>query len=106
MDNLFFNSWESLTRTACLTFLGYFSIILLLRVSGKRTLSKMNAFDFIVTIALGSSLAALALNKNVSLADGATAAALFISFQYGLTWLAVRFRFVKTIITNDPSLIF
>ncbi len=106
MENLFFDSWESLLRTTCLTFLGYFAMILLLRVSGKRTLSKMNAFDFIVTVALGSSLAALALNKNISLADGAAAAALFIFLQYCLTWLASRFKPVKSIITNDPALIF
>ncbi|WP_251130173.1 hypothetical protein [Exiguobacterium sp. s141] len=35
----------------------YLAIILILRVSGKRTLAKMNAFDFIVTVALGSILA-------------------------------------------------
>lgn len=40
--------------------LAYASLILLLRASGKRTLSKMNAFDFIVTVALGSTLASVA----------------------------------------------
>lgn len=35
----------------------YAFIVFVLRLSGKRTLSKMNAFDFIVTVALGSILA-------------------------------------------------
>ncbi|HSJ83210.1 MAG TPA: hypothetical protein VLA91_05265 [Acidimicrobiia bacterium] len=31
----------------------YASMVILLRVSGKRTLSKMNAFDLVVTISRG-----------------------------------------------------
>jgi uncharacterized membrane protein YcaP (DUF421 family) len=70
MDKLFFYSWESIIRTGVTTILAYFCLILLLRISGKRTLSKMNAFDFVVTIALGSILATVLLNKSVALADG------------------------------------
>lgn len=70
MKNIFFDSWESIFRTTVITILAYVLLIFLLRVSGKRTLSKMNAFDFIVTIALGSTLATVMLNKNVAFADG------------------------------------
>lgn len=73
MKNIFFDSWESIFRTVVITILAYVLLILLLRVSGKRTLSKMNAFDFIVTIALGSTLATVMLNKNVALIDGVLA---------------------------------
>jgi uncharacterized membrane protein YcaP (DUF421 family) len=41
-----------------------------LRVSGKRTLAKMNAFDLVVTVALGSTLATILLSADVSLAEG------------------------------------
>ena len=37
----------------------------------------MNAFDLIVTIALGSTLATVSLSKNVALADGVLAFFLF-----------------------------
>ncbi|MBD3629954.1 YetF domain-containing protein [Cyclobacterium sp.] len=106
MENIWFESWESLIRTICLTTMGYIAMVFLLRVSGKRTLSKMNAFDFIVTIALGSCLASVALNKNIPLTDGVTAISLFIAFQYLLTWLSVRKKEVKSLITNSPSLLF
>ncbi len=69
MKNIFFNSWESIYRTAIITVLAYVLLILLLRASGKRTLSKMNAFDLIVTIALGSNLATVMLSKDVALID-------------------------------------
>ena len=57
MKNIFFDSWESVVRTIVITVLAYVLLIVLLRISGKRTLSKMNVFDLIVTIALGSTLA-------------------------------------------------
>ncbi len=35
----------------------YVWLVVVLRVSGKRTRAQLNAFDFIVTVALGSTLA-------------------------------------------------
>jgi len=70
MQNIFFDSWHSIIRTIVITILAYIFLIFMLRISGKRTLSKMNAFDFIITIALGSTFASVSLNKNVALADG------------------------------------
>ncbi|PRY87084.1 DUF421 domain-containing protein [Mongoliibacter ruber] len=106
MEDFWFDSWESMLRVIFITPLAYTAMVLLLRISGKRTLSKMNSFDFIVTIALGSTLAAVALNKNIPLADGIMAIFLFIAFQFILTWLSVRIKAVKTLITSRPSLIF
>jgi len=53
-----------------------------LRISGKRTLSKMNACDFIVTVALGSTLATVLLSKDVALAEGLLAFILLIGLQF------------------------
>jgi uncharacterized membrane protein YcaP (DUF421 family) len=105
MEKFFFDSWESLLRTFTITVLAYIAMILLLRSSGKRTLSKMNAFDFIVTVALGSALAAVALNKNVALVDGVLAFFLLIFLQYVITWLSVRYKSVKHFITSKPTLL-
>ncbi len=65
----------------------------------------MNAFDFIITVALGSSLATVALNKNVTLAEGSLVFFLFIFLQYFITWLSVRVKRVKKIITSQPTLL-
>src|SRR5690606_24723916 len=105
MENIFFDSWQSIIRTLVITILAYIGMILLIRASGKRTLSKMNAFDFIITISLGSVLATVALNKNVALADGILAFFLLIFLQFAITWLSVRFKKVKRIITSQPILL-
>lgn len=105
MDNIFFDTPQVILRTLIIAVLGYTSLILFLRISGKRTLSKMNAFDFIVTVALGSTLASLLLSKDVSLAQGCLALALLIVFQYLITWASVRVSWLRRIVTGEPALL-
>jgi uncharacterized membrane protein YcaP (DUF421 family) len=105
MDNLFFNSWASVFRTSVLTLLAYIALVLILRVTGKRTLTKMNTFDFIVTIALGSSFATIVLNQNIAFVDGVILFFLLIFLQFFITWLSVRFRKFKHFITGTPALL-
>lgn len=102
---IFYNDWESFFRALILTFIAYISMILLLRISGKRTLSKMNAFDFIITIALGSSLASIATSKNLTIADGIAVFGILIFMQFLITWLSVRIKYFKRIITSEPSIL-
>ena len=95
----------SLLRTLIISVLAYAGLILMLRISGKRTLSKMNAFDLIVTVALGSTLASVLLTKSVALADGLLAFALLIGFQFSITWLSVRSPAVSRLVKATPTLL-
>lgn len=106
IENVFFSNWESLVRTFIVGLLGYFALILMLRISGKRTLSQVKEFDFIVTVALGSTLATVLLSKDVSLADGTLALAMLISLQYLLAYLSLRSKKVSRLISSDPTLLF
>tara|TARA_R110002012_G_scaffold176161_1_gene341045 strand:- start:22387 stop:22905 length:519 start_codon:yes stop_codon:yes gene_type:complete len=106
MENIVFENWESTIRTGVLTVLSYLAMVFLLRISGKRTLSKMNAFDFVVTIALGSCLASISLNKSVALIDGVLAISLFISMQFIFTYLSVHIKGFRTLVTSRPVIVF
>lgn len=105
MEKLFFTDWASLGRTLLLGVLAYLGLILLLRASGKRTLSKMNAFDFVVTVALGSTLASVLLTKSIALADGLLAFAVLIGLQFVITWLSVRSQAVNRLVKSEPALL-
>ena len=105
MEQIFFTSWTSIFRTLIIGVLAYAGLILMLRVSGKRTLSKMNAFDLIVTVALGSTLATVLLTKSVALADGLLAFALLIGLQFSITWLSVRSKAVSRLVKANPTLL-
>lgn len=56
---MFFTSWIDLLRVIVMGASAYFCLVFLLRISGNRTLSKMNSFDLVITIAFGSILAAI-----------------------------------------------
>ena len=102
---MFFNTWLALLRVLVVGTLAYVGLVFFLRISGKRTLSKMNAFDLIVTVALGSTLATTLLSKDVALAAGLAAFALLIGLQYILTWLAVRSDRFQRLIKAQPRLL-
>ena len=78
---MWFHSWFDLIRIVLVGSAGYFTLVGVLRVSGKRTLSQLNVFDFVVTVALGSILATVLLNADVSWAEGAVAFALIAGLQ-------------------------
>jgi uncharacterized membrane protein YcaP (DUF421 family) len=85
--------------------LAYAALVLLLRISGKRTLTKLNAFDLVVTVALGSTLATVLLSKSVALAEGVLALALLISLQYAIAWLSARSPRFQAFIKAEPTLL-
>ncbi|MFN4101363.1 MAG: DUF421 domain-containing protein, partial [Pararhodobacter sp.] len=67
--------------------------------------SKMNAFDLIVTVALGSTLATVLLTDTVPLLEGVLAMALLVYLQFAITWLSVRSRRFRSLIKSEPSLL-
>lgn len=106
MDPLFFDNWQTLVRTVLIGVMAYISLLIFLRISGKRTLAKMNAFDFVVTVSLGSVLATILLNRDVTLAQGATAFALLVTMQFLVTWSSVRWAWIRKLVTGEPAMLF
>lgn len=102
---MFFDDWFGVVRVLLVGSLAYVALVILLRVSGKRTLSKMNAFDLIITIALGSTLATVLLSKTVPAADGVAAFALLIFLQYAVTFFSVRSSWVAQLVKGQPTLL-
>ncbi len=100
-----FGGWTSIGRTAIVGVLAYACLVVLLRASGKRTLSKMNAFDFVVTVALGSTLATILLSKDVSLSTGVVALAVLVGMQYVVAWFSVRSVTVRRLTRSEPRLL-
>lgn len=102
---MFFDTWSDLLRTVVVGGLAYVALILCLRISGKRTLSKLNAFDLVVTVALGSTLATVLLNRDVALAEGVLAFVVLIGLQYIIAWLSVRSPTWRRIVKSEPRLL-
>ena len=105
-ERILFGGWPALARTALVGVLAYAALVVMLRLSGKRTLSKFNAFDFIVTVALGSTLATVLLSQQVALAQGVAAFGLLLALQFAITWLSVRSARVRGLVKGEPTLLF
>lgn len=104
-SDMFFESWSAIGRVLAVGSLAYAALVILLRTSGKRTLSKLNAFDLVVTVALGSTLATVLLSKDVALAEGVVALALLITLQFVIAWMSVRSSGFEDVIKSEPTLL-
>jgi uncharacterized membrane protein YcaP (DUF421 family) len=102
----FFDGWGLVVRAAVLAIVGYLALVTIIRISGKRTLSKMNVFDFVFVVALGSTLAATILSHDVSLAEGLAAVACLILVQVVLSWIITRSETIERIVNGEPVLVF
>lgn len=106
MEDVIIGDPTALLRTLAVGIAAYAALVLMLRLSGKRTLSKLNAFDLVVTVALGSTLSSILLDKTVSLAQGVLAFATLIALQFVVTWSSIRYRPLRGIVTGEPTLVF
>jgi uncharacterized membrane protein YcaP (DUF421 family) len=100
---MFFQSWPEIIRTMLVGGLAYIVLILFLRISGKRTLAKLNAFDLVVTVALGSTLSSILLDQSIALAEGAAALAVLIFLQFVVSFLSVRWKPFAQFVRSSPS---
>jgi uncharacterized membrane protein YcaP (DUF421 family) len=96
------NDWPTVGRIVVVGALSYLALILILRMTGKRTLSKLNAFDFVVTIALGSVLASVVVSSEVALVDGVVALLLLAGLQFVVAFAASRWPPLHRVATSQP----
>ena len=105
MKEIFFKDWDSLYHVAISAVLSFITLFTFVRITGKRTIANLNAFDFVVTVALGSILSFTILAE-VSLAEGTVALIMIIIMQYTLAWTAKRSKTLEKVINSEPTLLF
>lgn len=103
---MFFDGWGDLVRLLVVGTCAYIGLIVILRATGKRTLSKMNAFDLVITVALGSTLSSALLSQDVSLSEGLLAFALLCALQFVVTFFSVRSDRIQGFVKAEPSLLY
>lgn len=105
MTNIFFESWTKVLHVALLTVISFITLFLFIRISGKRTLAKFNAFDFVVTVTLGSVLAYMMLAQ-VNLTEGTVVLFLIIALQLLFVKLSRRSEKMENVLNSSPKLLF
>lgn len=104
MENYFGISFDKVAAIIIATLLIFIAIILLTRLSGKRSFSKMSSFDFASTIAIGSIIASGILLKDVTPSTAIIALTAIFALQTLIAYLR-RFGIIHKIIDNQPLLL-
>lgn len=80
------------------------AVVVLIRLNGLRSLSKMSSFDFAVTVAVGSIVASTLLSDSASLFDGAIGVAALLLTQRVVSYARVRAG-ASALVDNQPVLL-
>lgn len=103
-------NWIAATATSLLMVLLsgvgiYLALLLLTRVSGLRSFSKMSSFDFAITVAFGSVIASTILAEDPPLLVGMTGLAVLYLMQYGVSRGRRMSSAVERLVDNEPLLV-
>ena len=102
---MFFDGWESIGRVVLLATLTYAALVAALRVAGSRALAKMSAYDLVITIALGSLIASIPLQRSVTLAEGLAAIGTYLVLQRLVSLVTSRWRASRSVAKASPTLV-
>ena len=108
MDDItfFWNGWQALIRILVVGTLCYIALVIILKISRKRTLASLTAFDFIVTVAIGAVFGRLLTAKDVSISEAVTAFMLLACLQLLFSWLQLKFKSFRDLFTSRPVLLY
>ena len=105
-EKLFLDGFTDILRIAVAAPVLYVAAILFIRLTGKRSISKMNSFDWIVTVALGSILASGAMLDDVTILETLWAMALLFLLQWLLTKTVARWKLIRRVVKASPRLLY
>jgi uncharacterized membrane protein YcaP (DUF421 family) len=92
---MWFDSWSDIVRVLLVGIASYAFLIASIRILGERTLAQLNAFDFVVTVALGSTLATILLTSDVAFVEGIVALSLLLLLQAVVAFAAAVSRRIR-----------
>ena len=104
MKELFNTSWETVMLISASALGIYIAVIVLTRIIGKRSFSKMSSFDFAMTVAVGSIVATTILSSSVKMIEGIVGLAVVYLLQISVA-LARRNKTVQSLVDNSPLLL-
>lgn len=93
--------WEFAVRAAVV----YLSLLVLVRLTGKRTVGQFTPFDLVVVMLLSEAVSGSMNAQDDSLPGGLIAAATLIVLNLGVVMLASRFTKVDKVLQGSPVVI-
>ncbi|MGE8203676.1 YetF domain-containing protein [Heyndrickxia sp. NPDC080065] len=87
------------------TFIGFFVLLLLIRLLGKKQLAHMSFFSYITGIALGNIAGDLVIHKDVKIIDGIIGLALWVFLTAAIEYTVLKFSRSRILFDGEPSIV-
>jgi uncharacterized membrane protein YcaP (DUF421 family) len=101
-----YNGLEPIARVLFIAATGYLTLLILLRISGQRTLAQMTSLDLVITVTLGSAFGRVITAREVALMEviAAFGALVLLQLLVGMVW--GRTRKLRQTIAVWPTLLY
>jgi uncharacterized membrane protein YcaP (DUF421 family) len=93
--------WELVLR-ACVV---YVALLLMVRVTGKRSVGQFTPFDMITIVLLGTAVQNSLIGDDLSLTGGLVLAATLIGLNYTVGWITARVPRLHALVEGTPVLL-
>lgn len=102
----FWDGWEPILHTLITATIGFLALMLMLRLSGARSMASMTPLDFIVAVTIGSAFGRTLTAVDVPLAQAILTLAVLLGLQWAFGWLRRRSPVVRRLMDAPPVLLF
>lgn len=92
---------DSVLRAAAV----YFAVLVLFRLSGRRTLAQMTAFDFVLLLIISEATQNAMIGDDYSVTNGLLVIATLILLNIGLSLLKDRSRVIEELVDGVPTVL-
>jgi uncharacterized membrane protein YcaP (DUF421 family) len=103
--NWLYLGWHFPLRALFTSVLMFLTLLAVIRLGGKRTLTKMNVFDFVFSVAIGSTVASTIMSHDVTYVEGAIAVAAFAGMQILAGTISSRWSAADDVINGRPVML-
>lgn len=93
--------WEFVLR-ACVV---YVAILVMVRMSGKRSVAQNTPFDMILLVLLGTAVQNSLIGEDVSLLGGLLLAATLVGLNHAVGWVTARRLRIHSLVEGEPVLL-
>jgi len=83
----------------------FFVLWAIIRVSGRRTLGEMTAFDFVLFLIIGGSTQRAITGQDYSLTNAFILVATFVALDIGLSIVDLKWPFMRRLLNATPTIL-
>ena len=92
---------ETILRSAAI----YFFLLIVLRAAGRRTLSEMTSFDFVLLLIISEAVQQGMIGSDYSLTNAFLVVITLIGIDVLFAWIKTRWNWIDKIISGVPTIV-